>query len=120
MCKNNTVGEQARPGTLRDASEKMAAEGNRFGGAIAAGPVQAQDNYIRPDGLYIHYRRGDIYRVVCMSVLDELEIGVVTYQNLRDSGFWTRTIANFNGYADQYGHPVKRFRYIGQFHGDKV
>jgi len=67
-------------------------------------------DYIRQDGLYMHYKRRDIYRIVCTSVFDELGIGVVTYQSIKDGGFWTRTISNFNGYRDG----MRRFMYIGQ------
>lgn len=111
MCK--TSGNDTSPSAqvdarnLRQASEKIAAEANHGVGQLAGG--------IQTDGLYLHYKRKRVYRVVCTSRLDDLNVGIVTFQDIVEGGFYSRSIEAFIGYGEQYGHPVKRFMYVGQF-----
>lgn len=64
------------------------------------------------DGLYKHYRRGHIFRVVCVALDDDAKVFYVVLQGVHDERYWTRTLANFNG---QTGEGAVRFAYIGQY-----
>lgn len=93
-------------------------------GALASGPLTPEgDNQkmkfmqeavvykdVRIDGLYLHNKRRRIYRVACVSTLDDLVLRLVTFQDVIESTFYSRTVDSFLGYNEN----GKRFTYIGQ------
>lgn len=71
-------------------------------------------NHPQPNELYKHYKRGTLYRILCVATRESDLEPCVVYESLdpeAEHRFWIRTIEDFCAYvALEDGSMVKRFQ----------